>query len=78
MPKDGSLMVELFAPQLSLEAGPQPLLDADGAAIIIHTGADDYTTAPAGNAGPPIACGVIRGAADKPQSSVLRGGVAAE
>ena len=35
------------------------LLDADGASIVIHAGADDYTTDPAGNAGDRIACGVI-------------------
>lgn len=35
------------------------LFDDDGAAIVIHEGADDYSTDPAGNAGPRIACGVI-------------------
>lgn len=61
-------MVELFAPQLGLDTGSYALLDADGAAIIVHTGADDYTSAPAGNAGPPLACGVIRGSVGKPQA----------
>ncbi|WP_177236228.1 superoxide dismutase family protein [Albimonas pacifica] len=36
-----------------------PLLDADGAALVIHMGPDDYQTDPAGAAGERIACGVI-------------------
>ncbi|MFD1610981.1 superoxide dismutase family protein [Sphingomonas tabacisoli] len=35
------------------------LLDADGAAIVIHASADDYRTDPSGNSGARIACGVI-------------------
>ena len=35
------------------------LFDDDGAAIVIHEGADDYKSDPAGAAGPRIACGVI-------------------
>jgi Cu-Zn family superoxide dismutase len=31
-----------------------------GKAVIIHSGADDFTSQPAGNAGTKIACGVIR------------------
>jgi Cu-Zn family superoxide dismutase len=36
------------------------LLDADGAALVVHEGADDHKSDPAGNAGKRIACGVIR------------------
>ena len=35
------------------------LFDEDGASIVIHDGPDDYTSDPAGAAGPRIACGVI-------------------
>jgi Cu-Zn family superoxide dismutase len=35
------------------------LLDDDGAALVIHEGADDYRSDPAGDAGTRIACGEI-------------------
>jgi len=35
------------------------LLDADGAAILIHANADDYVSQPSGNSGPKIACAVL-------------------
>lgn len=35
------------------------LFDADGTAVVIHAGADDYRSDPAGNAGARIACGVL-------------------
>ncbi|MGI9038303.1 MAG: superoxide dismutase family protein [Gemmatimonadota bacterium] len=33
--------------------------DADGAALVIHAGTDDYRSDPAGAAGDPVACAVI-------------------
>ncbi|HEY0311032.1 MAG TPA: superoxide dismutase family protein [Allosphingosinicella sp.] len=39
--------------------GPNVLLDADGAAIVIHAQPDDYRTDPSGNSGARIACGVL-------------------
>jgi Cu-Zn family superoxide dismutase len=37
------------------------LMDTDGSALIIHGGADDYTSQPSGAAGPRVACSVIPG-----------------
>ena len=35
------------------------LFDADGTAVVIHAGPDDYISDPAGAAGPRVACGVL-------------------
>ena len=40
------------------------MLDADGAALVIHATADDYTTDPSGNSGSRIACAVIQSVAE--------------
>jgi len=51
--------LEFLIPAAVLHGGDNPLLDPDGASIIIHTGPDDYATDPAGNSGGRMACGVI-------------------
>ncbi|MGO8763102.1 MAG: superoxide dismutase family protein [Desulfobaccales bacterium] len=57
---DGKANVEVVAKLVTLKEGEKnSLLQAGGTSLVIHAGADDYVTDPAGNAGPRIACGVI-------------------
>jgi Cu-Zn family superoxide dismutase len=56
IPTSGELKFEVFNPRVNLD---ERLFDADGASIMIHAGADDYFSNPAGDAGSRIACGVI-------------------
>jgi Cu-Zn family superoxide dismutase len=58
VPESGKITIEVLAPFVTLN-GERALLDADGSAIVIHEGADDALTDPAGNSGKRIACGVI-------------------
>lgn len=57
---DGRGSFELTITGASLAGGGMAMLDADGAALVIHAMADDYRSDPAGNAGARIACGVFR------------------
>ena len=58
--ENGVLKVEFFTERLSLgDAGQNPLMDADGSAVVVHADPDDYQSHPAGHAGTRIACGVI-------------------
>lgn len=57
--EDGRVRLDYFAEGLRL-GGPDGVLGGDGAAIVVHAGADDYRTDPAGDSGARIACGVIR------------------
>ncbi len=43
----------------TIAGGDNPLLDTDGAAMVIHAGPDDMKTDPAGDSGARVACGVI-------------------
>jgi superoxide dismutase, Cu-Zn family len=56
---DGSVQVEMMAPQVTLKEGKTSLFQKDGTSIIIHEGKDDGMTQPAGNSGNRIACGEI-------------------
>ena len=65
VPENAPLIVEFLVPQLSLGGGKYSVFDSDGSALVIHQGADDYMTDPAGNAGDRVACGVIESAPAK-------------
>ncbi|WP_428311076.1 superoxide dismutase family protein [Hydrocarboniphaga sp.] len=54
---EGKAMVDVTVP--GLEIGTGSAKDVIGKALVVHAGADDYTSQPAGNAGGRIACGVI-------------------
>lgn len=56
---DGRLAIEYFTDSVTLGDGETSIFDDDGSAIVMHEGADDYKTDPAGDAGARIACGVI-------------------
>lgn len=61
VPQNGDLTVEVLNAAITLEKGkPNSVYDADGSAIVIHAGGDDYKSDPAGDAGGRIACGVIQ------------------
>lgn len=57
-PAAGALRFEVLLTGMTLK-GNNRLLDAGGAAIVIHAARDDYKTDPAGDSGSRIACGVI-------------------
>jgi Cu-Zn family superoxide dismutase len=56
---DGTGRLETLTQRITLQPGPSSVLDADGSAIVIHAGPDDFRTDPAGNSGARIACGII-------------------
>jgi Cu-Zn family superoxide dismutase len=60
---DGSVEAELFTPYASLKGsgGRATILDADGAALLIHENRDDHATQPIGGAGGRFFCGTIGG-----------------
>lgn len=58
---DGTVKAELINTAVKLGKGANSLLKKDGTALVIHGGADDYKSQPAGNAGDRVACGEIKG-----------------
>lgn len=63
---DGMLKVEIVVPGTFLKTagrnvapGARQILDANGAAVVIHAQPDDYKTDPSGNSGERIACAVL-------------------
>lgn len=53
----GTLTAELAGTPDEIRAW---LFDADGTAIVVHAGPDDYKTDPSGDSGGRVACGVLR------------------
>ena len=59
--EDGTVSTEVQAENVTIldEEVDTSLLTAEGTALIIHSGEDDYESQPSGDAGDPVACGVI-------------------
>ena len=58
---NGTATFKVTNEKVNIKGGTLPALkDADGTALIIHGGADDYTSQPSGAAGPRVACAVIK------------------
>lgn len=66
-PQSGQFGAELYSHRLTLSPSPvgereqrrEPLLDADGTALVIHAAPDDQRTQPIGGAGARIACAAL-------------------
>lgn len=58
---NGKVELEVLADAVTLTDGGAraTLFDADGSAIVVHAGPDDYASDPAGNAGARVACGIV-------------------
>lgn len=59
VPVSTELSIEFLLPDVTLDPGPRSLLDANGSALVIHSGKDDYMSDPAGDSGARLACGPI-------------------
>jgi len=55
----GAGRLEFAIPGATLRGGEHPIVDGDGAALVIHADPDDYRTDPSGNSGARIACGIL-------------------
>lgn len=56
---NGVLVTQILNTGVTLAPGAKSLFDADGSALVIHAGADDYMSQPSGDAGGRIACAVV-------------------
>lgn len=57
---DGTATAEIYSTLVTVKGAGARLLDDDGASVVIHGNPDDYTSQPVGNAGPRLACAVIK------------------
>lgn len=57
--EDGAALVQFTNDRVTLRGGEAALLDADGSALVIHAGPDDFASQPSGASGDPIACGPL-------------------
>ncbi len=58
--KDGTGRFDTTSDRITLGTGSGSLFDADGSALVVHVGPDDYKSDPSGNSGARVACGVVR------------------
>ena len=59
--QDGTAKIEMISKAVTLKKDAKhSLFDADGSAIIVHQGSDDYTSQPSGDAGSRVACAAIK------------------
>jgi superoxide dismutase, Cu-Zn family len=58
---DGAFRAERIVAGVRLREGATPLLDDDGAALVVHARGDDERTDPSGNSGDRIACAAFAG-----------------
>jgi superoxide dismutase, Cu-Zn family len=56
---DGVGRLETTTERITLGTGASSVFDADGSALVVHAGPDDFKTDPTGNSGGRIACGVV-------------------
>jgi superoxide dismutase, Cu-Zn family len=56
----GRVTMEYTITDARMMGGAAPLMDGDGAAVVIHANADDYRTDPSGNSCGRIACAAFR------------------
>ena len=58
---DGRGTATITVAGATLKGAENPLIDLDGAALVVHAKADDYKTDPSGDSGDRIACAVLSG-----------------